>query len=92
MLYENYIYQMYNITMTSVPIMWYAIYDLEFEKDRPTGSDDSSKDSKYLLRNPILYKIGMNNECFSLKKLFIWIMYAIYHAAIIYVANLYVLI
>lgn len=91
MLYENYIYQMYNITMTSIPIMWFAIYDLEFEKDRPKGSNDDSKDSKYLLRNPILYKIGMNNECFSLNKLFVWIFYAVYHAAIVYVANLYVL-
>ena len=34
-LYEKYIYQMYNITMTSLPIMWYALYDFEFEKDRP---------------------------------------------------------
>jgi len=33
-LYEKYIYQMYNITMTSLPIMWFAIYDFEFEKDR----------------------------------------------------------
>lgn len=29
-LYENWIYQMYNILFTSFPIIWYAIYDLEF--------------------------------------------------------------
>jgi phospholipid-transporting ATPase len=61
-LYEKYIYQMYNITMTSLPIMWFALYDFEFEKDRPAVSKDSNKnDSKLLLRNPLLYKIGMNN-------------------------------
>jgi hypothetical protein len=31
-LYEQFIYQLYNITMTSLPIMWYALYDFEFEK------------------------------------------------------------
>jgi len=61
-LYEKYIYQMYNITMTSLPIMWFAIYDFEFEKDRvPADSKDSKNDLKLLLRNPLLYKIGMNN-------------------------------
>lgn len=33
-LYEKVIYQMYNIFMTSLPIIWYAVFDLEFEKDR----------------------------------------------------------
>jgi len=61
-LYEKYIYQMYNITMTSLPIMWFALYDFEFEKDRPADQKDSNKnDSNLLLRNPVLYKIGMNN-------------------------------
>lgn len=36
-LYEQFIYQLYNITMTSLPIMWYALYDFEYEK-RPMGS------------------------------------------------------
>lgn len=57
---------MYNITMTSLPIMWFAIYDFEFEKDRVPadsieGEKDSSKDKMLLARNPLLYKIGMNN-------------------------------
>ena len=53
---------MYNITMTSLPIMWFAIYDFEFEKDRvPADSKDSKNDLNLLLRNPLLYKIGMNN-------------------------------
>lgn len=48
--------------MTSLPIMWFAIYDFEFEKDRvPADSKDSKNDLKLLLRNPLLYKIGMNN-------------------------------
>lgn len=34
-LYEKAIYQLYNITFTSFPIMWYAVWDKEYEKDRP---------------------------------------------------------
>lgn len=83
---------MYNITMTSLPIMWFAIYDFEYEKDRvPADSKDSKNDFKLLGRNPLLYKIGMNNQCFSLTKLALWILYAIYHSAIIYFSVLYVI-
>ena len=34
-LYEKAIYQLYNITFTSFPIMWYAVWDKEYEKDKP---------------------------------------------------------
>jgi len=40
-LYEKYIYQTYNICMTAVPIMWYAIYDFEYER----GSTSDDKDN-----------------------------------------------
>ena len=32
-LYEAFIYQMYNITFTSLPIMYFALFDFEHEKD-----------------------------------------------------------
>lgn len=35
-LYEKFLYQMFNFTMTSMPIMWYATCDLEYEKDEET--------------------------------------------------------
>ena len=35
-LYEQVIYQLYNLTMTAAPIMWYSTYDYEFEKDQET--------------------------------------------------------
>lgn len=31
-LYEQFIYQLYNITMTSLPIMWFATFDFEYER------------------------------------------------------------
>ncbi len=31
-LYESWIYQLYNILYTAVPIMWYALMDLQYTK------------------------------------------------------------
>ena len=33
-LYEQFIYQLYNITMTSLPIMWYAVFDFEKKHEK----------------------------------------------------------
>ena len=33
-LYEPFIYQLYNITMTSLPIMWFGVMDFQFLRDR----------------------------------------------------------
>lgn len=106
-LYEKVIYQLFNITFTSFPIMWYAVSDFQHERDRPeynkeelrhdfvddqgeynktyfeenksykelldekkekktdkTYSHDK-KDDQYFLRNPTLYKPGMDNKYFS---------------------------
>lgn len=51
-LYEPFIYQLYNITMTSLPIFWYALFDFEFLKPE-------------YLKNSSLYSIGMKSACFS---------------------------
>jgi magnesium-transporting ATPase (P-type) len=34
-LYEPFFYQLYNICMTSLPIMYYALFDFEHEKGSP---------------------------------------------------------
>ena len=46
--YNSMLYQCYNIFFTSLPIMWFAIYDLEYEKEE-------------FLENYKLYKIGFQN-------------------------------
>ena len=52
-LYDPFIYQLYNITMTSLPIMWFGLFDFEFFKDR-------------FMNNPSLYKLGIDSKCFSI--------------------------
>ena len=32
-IYEQWIYQLYNIVFTAIPIMWYALFDFEFTKE-----------------------------------------------------------
>ena len=39
-LYESFIYQLYNITFTSLPIMYYCLFDFEFNKDATTDPDN----------------------------------------------------
>jgi len=50
--YEPIIYQMYNISMTGLPIMYFALFDFEYSKLN-------------FLRCPNYYKIGMMNACFG---------------------------
>ena len=51
-LYEPFIYQLYNITMTSLPIMWFALFDFEYLKPK-------------FLQDFKLYRLGMESRCFS---------------------------
>jgi phospholipid-transporting ATPase len=45
-LYEKFIYQMYNIVFTSLPIIWWALFDYEHPRER-------------FLKDPSLYQIGL---------------------------------
>lgn len=56
-LYEPFIYQGFNIVFTVVPIMWFAVYDVQ----HPFAQ---------LVSDPRLYAIGLNNDCFSTKVFF----------------------
>jgi len=48
-LYEPWIYQMYNIAFTAIPVMWLALFDFEFSKD-------------YFLTHPETYEIGLHSK------------------------------
>ena len=84
-LYEQFIYQLYNITMTSLPIMWFAIYDFEYERAAPQAGTKSSG-SYFFMQHPLLYRIGLKNVCFSNFVFIKWIVYAFFHSLLIYFA------
>lgn len=45
-LYEKVIYQLYNITFTSWPIMWYAIFDFQHKREREDRPDSLDRMEK----------------------------------------------
>jgi phospholipid-transporting ATPase len=61
-LYEQWLYQLYNILFTAFPIMWYALFDEEHVKEE-------------LLRNPKHFKIGLKNLSFGKYRFWRWILY-----------------
>ena len=48
-----------------------------------------SRENKYFLKNPDLYEIGLNKECFSYFLLAKNIVYALWHAFVVYMACLF---
>jgi len=70
-LYDPWIYQMYNIFYTSLPIVLYAIFD------RQVANLD------VLEQNPQLYKDGMTGRLFNTKVFWTWVSYACVQAAYI---------
>lgn len=55
---------MYNIIFTSLPIVWYALFDYEHDKEE-------------LLKNPKHYEIGIKHKCFGTKVFWYWVSLAI---------------
>ena len=89
-LYEQMIYQMYNITMTSLPILWYSVFDFQYKKD--SESHLTRKEEKgYFMRNPLLYRIGIEGKSFSTFLFVKWLVYALLHAAFIFFTSFWVL-
>lgn len=89
---------MYNITFTSFPIIWFAVFDYQYEKDRLSkdGSEDrdltfKEGDENYFMRNPMLYRLGMEQKCFSKTEMAKWIAYALWHAFVVYFINFWAL-
>lgn len=48
-IYDNYLYQLFNVFFTGAPIMWFGMMDFEFEKEE-------------FLKKPKYYKIGLKGN------------------------------
>ena len=70
-IYNDLLYQFYNLVFTSWPIIIFALFDFEYEKS-------------VLLKNPKHYKIGFNNELFGKKVFSKWFLTGILYGAIIF--------
>lgn len=65
-IYSNFLYTFFNAVFTFVPIIWYAVFDWEFDKQT-------------LLDNPHLYRIGLDDLFFDKTTFGRWFMYAVFY-------------
>lgn len=69
-IYEQWLYQFFNITFTSVPIMWYAVFDFEYPKIR-------------LFSEPRYYLMVANNALFTNYKFLRWVFYGVWQSIVL---------
>lgn len=69
-LYDKYLYQMVNILYTSLPIIIYAVFDMEIEYS-------------HLETNPRYFKAGLKKLYFNLPLFFMWVIKAVLHSFMI---------
>ena len=69
--YEKWIFQIFNIVFTAFPIMLFALFDQQYQKEE-------------LMKKPSLYKIGLKNQCFSTEIFWKWILYGFSMSAVVY--------
>jgi len=59
------------MNLTGLSIIWYALFDWEYSKERSEKDKDGLK---YFMSNPELYKIGITNEKFTDCRFWSWIL------------------
>lgn len=77
---------MYNITFTSIPIMYYCLFDFEYDKYASTAlrGNLAILKRKYFMNNPELYKIGIDYSCFSFGLFTLYLLYGFIQSSIIF--------
>jgi phospholipid-transporting ATPase len=97
-LYEAIMYQNYNITVTSLPIMFFCLFDFEYLKGTEIAFKDQNgvqvpvmdtdPEQLYLMKNPKLFEASMKGEYFTIPKFIQYLLYSLFHAAMIYFLGL----
>jgi len=68
--YNNVYQNMYNLIFTAMPIIWYAVFDWEHQKED-------------LLKNPRYYTIGLNDVFFNINAFWRWFVYAVWQGILL---------
>jgi len=62
-------FELYNMTMTSFPIIIFAVFDFQYNKCRPDSdtlkAEEPALQCKYLMSHPLLYRIGIERKCYT---------------------------
>lgn len=69
-IYDVYMYQLYNVIFTGLPIIWFAVFDWEYDKAQ-------------LMRQPKLYRIGLEDVFFNVWVFWRWFFYAVWQGTLL---------
>lgn len=85
--------QNFNFTLSSLPVLFYGLFDFEYAKSRESEEDeeDENKDKLYLMEHPLLYEKSMKGEYFSVLKFVAYLIYSLMHSVIIYFLCFYLM-
>lgn len=75
-IFNNILYNGYNIVFTAIPVIWFAVFDWEHDKET-------------FLRNPSLYRIGIENVFFNDWVFWRWFGYAIWQGTLLLFLSFY---
>ena len=68
-MYNLMLYNLYNTIFTFWPVMWFAVFDQEYDKER-------------FLKDPKLYRIGIDDVFFNKTVFWRWFLYAVWQCAL----------
>jgi phospholipid-transporting ATPase len=69
-IYDVYLYQLYNVIFTGMPIIWFAVFDWEYPKEE-------------FMKHPRHYKIGLENIFFNSYVFWRWFFYAVWQGSLL---------
>jgi len=69
-IYNDILYQCYNIFFTGAPIVWFAVFDWEHDKET-------------FLNDPSLYRIGLDDVFFNKTVFWRWFFYAVWQGTLL---------
>ena len=72
-MYEPFIYQLFNIVFTGLPIVFYGLFDFEVEKETFLAEN-----------NYYLYAIGLTNALFTLRVFQTWVLAGVAQALFVF--------
>ena len=80
-MYDSWVYQLFNLFYTSIPIINYALFDEEFPSTKGYINLFNAKPN-YLETHPKLYELGKDSKIFNHYNFWFWIFNGIWHAAV----------
>jgi len=80
-LYDPWLYQLFNVFYCSLPIILYALFDEEYPNNRVLDVFDGP--GNFLETNPKFYAVGLKSLLFNTQVFWYWIMNGVFHSVIL---------